>query len=378
MSLLHATLIAEATKDLDLTDEEIAKLTDRVLCPMPDGSRPTHITIRRRLTRAVTSAQDPAQAHERRRRAVARRGLDGQLTEEGTGILTLHTTAERLVAIMDRVEQLARRLRQSGDPRSLDQLRSDLASDALLQHGYGSCPAHAASTPDTPGAPSSPDPRSTDPSSTDPSAAEAGGPGEPCGCAPPGPPASVWIVVPFEVATGSSDAACEIPGHGWVTAAHAREIITAPGSQWQWLAVDRLTGRALELGTKRYRPTPAMVRQVRALDGHCRAPGCTVPAHRCDLDHHVPYPTGPTTTTNLGALHRAHHNARTAGLWQCTPVPEEAGSAPGSTRALGWHTLAGRDYVTYPKSWTEALEDPPHPPGARQTRRPPPEGPPPF
>ena len=129
----------------------------------------------------------------------------------------------------------------------------------------------------------------------------------------------MWIVVPFEVATGASDAACELPGHGWVTAEHARAIITAPGSVWRWLAVDRPTGRALQLGTDRYRPTPAMIEQVRALDGHCRGPGCQVPARRCDLDHHVPYPHGPTTVANLGPLHRRHHNLKTAGLWTCTP-----------------------------------------------------------
>ena len=49
----------------------------------------------------------------------------------------------------------------------------------------------------------------------------------------------MWIVVPFEVATGRSDAPCELPGHGWVTAEHARALITTPDSVWRWLGVDR-------------------------------------------------------------------------------------------------------------------------------------------
>uniref|UniRef100_UPI00336552A8 HNH endonuclease signature motif containing protein n=1 Tax=Intrasporangium sp. TaxID=1925024 RepID=UPI00336552A8 len=166
--------------------------------------------------------------------------------------------------------------------------------------------------------------------------------------------------------------------HGWVTAEHARAVITAPGSVWRWLAVDQATGRALQLGTDRYRPTPAMTEQVRAIDGHCRGPGCQIPANRCDLDHHVPYPHGPTSVSNLGPLHRAHHNLKTAGLWDCTPLPDTGpDTGPGipatlaarDGRGLAWRTLTGRDYVTYPKSWTEALGDPDAPEHTPPTRR---------
>jgi hypothetical protein len=65
------------------------------------------------------------------------------LTEDGMGILTLQVGAEHAVAISDRVEALARAMRQAGDPRTLDQLRADLAAEALLRHGYGPCPTHA-------------------------------------------------------------------------------------------------------------------------------------------------------------------------------------------------------------------------------------------
>ncbi len=155
------------------------------------------------------------------------------------------------------------------------------------------------------------------------------------------PPANVWIIVPFEVVVGASG----------VTAEHARQIITAPGSQWRRLAVDVDTGRALELATDSYTPTRAMVEHVRAVDGVCRAPGCEVPAHRCDIDHRVPWPHGPTRISNLGPLHRGHHNPKTAGL---VTLRESADHA--STGGLTWTTLAGRSYVTYPKNYREALE----------------------
>ena len=147
---------------------------------------------------------------------------------------------------------------------------------------------------------------------------------------------------------------------------------------WRWLAVDAATGRALELGTDRYRPTPGMIEQVRAIDGHCRGPGCMVTADRCDVDHHVPYPHGPTAVGNLGPLHRRHHNLKTAGLWTCTPLPAADPNTAAETaatlaardqRGLAWRTLTGRDYLTYPKSWTEALHDPDAPEHTPPTRR---------
>ncbi|HEX6054832.1 MAG TPA: HNH endonuclease signature motif containing protein, partial [Intrasporangium sp.] len=296
----------------------------------------------------------------------------------------------------DRIEDLARAMRQAGDPRTLAQLRADLAAEALLRHGYGPCPTHAHPPNDAPRV----DGHDDDPhhggrgADHDDDAADGvdgdvdghsdhdddvdgdvdgdvwGEQGPGCGCAPAVPPATAWIVVPFEVATGASNAACELPGYGWVTAEHARQVITAPGSVWRWLAVDHRTGRALQLGTDRYRPTPAMIEQVRAIDGHCRGPGCQTPARRCDLDHHVPYPNGPTTVANLGPLHRHHHNLKTAGLWECTPLPApDTALAARDRRGLAWRTLTGREYVTYPKSWTEALHDPDAPEHTPPTRR---------
>ena len=93
---------------------------------------------------------------------------------------------------------MARAARAAGDVRSLDQLRSDLLCDLVL---FGVVPAASWSVT---------------------------GKGAPPGRAGEGPeawsglsdmpPATVRLVVPFEVAAGLSDAACELVGHGWVTA----------------------------------------------------------------------------------------------------------------------------------------------------------------
>ena len=87
---------------------------------------------------------------------------------------------------------------------------------------------------------------------------------------------------------------------------------------------------------------------VEAVDGTCRAPGCTVPAARCDLDHDVPWPHGPTDVGNLTSKHRQHHNLHTHGHWS---VQREGGR-------VRWRTKAGRVYDTYPKDWLEPVREP--------------------
>jgi hypothetical protein len=163
------------------------------------------------------------------------------------------------------------------------------------------------------------------------------------------PAGLVWLIVPFEVATGTSGAACELPGHGWVTAAHAREIMTRPGSVWRTLPVDLRTGEALSRPTKAYRPSAAMVEHVQAVDGRCRGPGCEVVATRCDLDHETPWPRDETSVGNLHAKHRMHHNLKTDGVWVSAPVADGG---------LDWTTLTGRTYVTHPKDWRAGVDPP--------------------
>ena len=324
VSLHRALQVVAETRSLD--DSVLPELESSVLAPAPDGSVSSQRLFMSRLHQCVRSADHRGEG-ERRCAAARRRLVHGRLTDDGMGVFTVVAPAERVVGALDRVDALARAARAAGDERTLDQLRSDLLTDlALFGTVSVECSDHSRS------------------------AEVAGAVGAKCGSwLASAPPAVVRIVVPFEVAAGLSDAACEIPGHGWVTAAHARQIMTAPRSVWRRLAVDVDSRRALELSTDRYEPTREMVEHVRAVDGVCRAPGCQVPAERCDLDHIVPWPTGETRVSNLEALSRGCHNLKTAGAWRVERVDEDDG--------IRWSTLAGRDYITYPKDWREALRD---------------------
>lgn len=65
--------------------------------------------------------------------------------------------------------------------------------------------------------------------------------------------------------------------------------------------------------TPRYRPSAALDRYVRTRDRTCQAPGCGISAWRCDLDHIIEFPAGPTAAGNLRALCRHHHRLKTFG-----------------------------------------------------------------
>lgn len=77
-----------------------------------------------------------------------------------------------------------------------------------------------------------------------------------------------------------------------------------------------------------YKPTEAIKAAVAGRDGHCRAPGCEQPPHRCQLDHvqrynhEDPAHGGPTSVTNLHLLCPRHHKQKTAGQWDVTLYPD--------------------------------------------------------
>jgi hypothetical protein len=301
-TLHRACEVVRETRELD--DEHTDQVARTALAPTRDGSGLSGALFRQRLRRALLAA-DVDQA-ARRRAARQRIGAHADVFDDGTGRLTIINDADKIVAAIERADSAARSARAAGDPRSLDELRADFLTGAAIT-GWADGDAGFAQQP-------------------------------------PSPAGQAVVVVAFETALGLSDVPCELPGHGFVSAQQAREIITAPGSIWRTLLADLTTGRALALSGRGYRPTREMVEHVRAVDGTCRGPGCTVHAKHCDLDHDLPWPQGPTQVGNLTAKHRQHHRVKTAGWWDA----ERDGDA-----IVTWRTAAGRTYSTHPKDWLD-------------------------
>ncbi|MBD8062935.1 HNH endonuclease signature motif containing protein [Oceanitalea stevensii] len=107
----------------------------------------------------------------------------------------------------------------------------------------------------------------------------------------------------------------ELEGYGPITPDVARALAMSAGT-WQRLVTDPLSGEVLDVGRTRYRPPAALAEFVRARDRSCVVPGCSTPAHSCDLDHVVPFPEGPTSAVNLGAGCRPDHVIKTLGQFR--------------------------------------------------------------
>ncbi len=279
-----------ASETTDLPDADVAAVEEAVLAPARDGRPLSQRTFVTRLRRAIASV-DGRGSDERRADARSRRGVFGRLTGDGMGCLTLVADADAVAAVMDRLDAQARAARGAGDPRTLDQLRCDLATEALLHsHLEALQPVTSTVTSDTT------DTADTASGAASPSTSSA----TPTAVSEGQPSGLVWLVMPFEVAAGTSEAACELPGHGWVTAAHAREIMTRPGSVWRTLPVDLRTGEALSRPTSGLptvrchgRARPGCRRQVpRArLRGHrhpLRPRSRDAVAEGCDIDRQPP------------------------------------------------------------------------------------------
>jgi hypothetical protein len=107
-----------------------------------------------------------------------------------------------------------------------------------------------------------------------------------------------------------------------------------------------------------YRPSAELAEFVRMRDLYCRAPGCDVPADRCDLDHTIPYPVGPTHASNIKCLCRTNHLMKTFGGWHDIQLPDGT---------VIWISPSGRKYITKPGSrlffetWNTTTADLPPP-----------------
>jgi hypothetical protein len=91
-----------------------------------------------------------------------------------------------------------------------------------------------------------------------------------------------------------------------------------------------------------YTPSAKLAAFVRARDLTCRAPGCDVPANKCDLEHTIPYADGGAThPSNITCDCRTHHLLKTFWGWRAKQLPDGT---------VIWTLPDGQVYVTTPGS----------------------------
>ncbi|TQL50656.1 HNH endonuclease signature motif containing protein [Ornithinicoccus hortensis] len=308
-----------------------------------DTARPSFGETKDTLARLVAAllGEDPDAARKERRAAVSRRDATARLDDDGTGELTIMGRSSSVAAAMDRVDQIARAVRAAGDPRTLAQLRADIAMSLLV---------HGSITPAT----GHPDPKvSSHAAQADGAAASTGGdssdedipaaPDEALAAVLFGrPTANLEVIVPLEVLlSADSSGVGMLSGGGYLSAEEIRELALSAGGVLHRLVTDELDGRVVERSRRSYRPDREMRAQVAAADRTCRAPGCLVRAERCQFDHVENYVDGETggltSEANGQSLYGVHHQLKTWGAWK---------AVMDTYRNVTWTTLFGRIYTT--------------------------------
>jgi Domain of unknown function (DUF222) len=296
-----------------LADEGVrAEVEARLLGRAPGR---TAAELRAAAHRAVLAA-DPKSARDRHARRRADRRVWLSPAADGMAELGALLPAPAARAFYDALTALAEQAKAPGEDRSLDQRRADALGDlGLLTLGRPDLPRRHGRRP------------------------------------------HLQVTVAASTLLGVDEAPGELAGYGPITAEMAREI--AADATWRRILTDPRSGAVLEVGATGYQPAQALRDRVIARHRTCRFPGCRIPAERCQLDHVIPFPQGPTAEPNLGPLSARCHRAKHQAGWQAVQHPDGA---------YTWTSPTGH---TYTQPLDPPLEPPPPPPGAD----PPPEPP---
>jgi Domain of unknown function (DUF222) len=304
-------LVTELTSTMDaLRAGEISERHARLIwehwCQVPDADRPVFeeqaLQAARKLSpaRLVGKLRDlqerlhPETATERHRAAVGGRDVWLDPLADGTAILSIRDSAEKLVAAQHLIEDYARGI--AADPhetRTLAQVRADVATGFLLTGELGD--------------------QTIVP--------------------------TAHVVVPALSLAGVSEELAILEGYGPVDLATARTLL-ADAEEFIRVVTHPVTGTVLAVDS--YKPTKALRRWLQIRDETCRAPGCGRRAAYCELDHTLELARdhGPTAFDNLAYLCVNHHKLKSLTGWSYRHLDRFG--------TLEWTTPLGEKYITEP------------------------------
>lgn len=240
---------------------------------LTDATHLTPTAIRRAVQQAVLCL-DPGGSSVRYEHCVADRSVTVSAADDGMAWLNVYGPAHDVQAIHTRLDAAARLLPRE-DSRTLPQRRFDLLVDGVLT----GIPADGLPTLQ--------------------------------GRAP-----QIQVTVAATTLLGLDDRPAELTGYGAVTADAARQAAADCTGTWRRIITDPVTGQILDYGRTTYRPPQNLIDHVTARDKTCRFPGCSMLAHKADLDHVVPWDQGgETKPDNLATLCRRHHQLKTKKYW---------------------------------------------------------------
>ncbi len=249
------------------------------------------------------------------RHSKARQGRCVRLSrgEDGMSTLSLQVTTLLGSAMWDRLTEQASAIHNdnehnAGDPRSFDQIRTDLACELLLTGQ----PTGDSEAPHRAGV---------------------------------GIRAEVSVVIPVMSLLGQPAVAGSrldppvLAGAGPIGMDDARRL-AADAPELVRILTHPVTGMVLTVDT--YRPSKRLRRFLRMRDGRCRFPVCNRAPRRCDIDHTLAWEYGgKTTPENLECLCPGDHTLKHHSPWTVRQL------APG---ILEWTSPLGQVITDQPDS----------------------------
>lgn len=131
----------------------------------------------------------------------------------------------------------------------------------------------------------------------------------------------------------------EVPVLGSLLPSDVVTLLNDPDVVLRLARSDSVTGAVRWQDPTKYRPGDATARAVRSRDGTCRFPGCATAARRCQLDHVIRHPDGPTSVPNLQSLCATHHGFKHHAGWRVEMDP---------LGVCTWTAPDGRTHTTWP------------------------------
>jgi hypothetical protein len=294
----QARVLIGETRNLD--PQACAAVQERVL---PDAERLAPGPLRAKV-KAVVLAVDAQEAARRAAQGRTDRRVWSRPAEDGTALLMALGPAAQIRALELDLTRQAAAARAAGDPRTADQLRFDL----LCERAAG-------------------------------------------GAAGPGPLPAVQV---RELLTDAELRKVCVDRRTGRTVAVEPRVARPAGDvaalRQALLAMVTTPTVAVDRPEPRHDPSAPLARLVRTRDVACDGPGCSVPAARCELDHQIPWPTGPTSAGNLRARSQRCHHAKHHG-WQV--------STDDTTSR--WTSPGGRNYLVHHRNLPPPTPDRPLP-----------------
>ena len=352
ISWQHARIMVDETASLDPAGA--AGLEAHFLDPdAPDparGCRAGDLVPARFRAKARTwrERHHPVSIEARHTRCAADRRVEFVPDRDGMAWLNAYLPADTAAGIWERTTAAARALQGPDEPRTLTQLRADIAATWLLtgdgpttgrgRPGRGSRRGGSAAGRNS----------GRDRGRDCPGRRRRRRAGGCLGGGVPSPRAQVLVTVPVMSLLGVTDEPAVLDGYGPIPPSMARRLVADGADSFYRVLTDPRDGAPLEIGRPSYRVTKALRQWLRLRDGKCSFPGCSNPSLDNEADHLLAWADGGTTgISNLGQPCRKHHRLKHGSAW--TPTRASKDNPPA------WISPSGRTYPSEHQDW-----EPPH------------------